>query len=510
MLSVATETPPIAVQVSREPSVQPETAPRLRLIGELIDRLGSDAIRYCQWKSNFVLAEALTGVGDLDLLVDRKDADRFHALLAALGFRQALDTTKVAIPSVCHFYGCDRDTGRLVHLHVYYRILTGESLLKNYHLPLEEMLLQHTRLLHGVVIPQRPAELIVFVIRAMLKHCSLVECLLLRRMSPGLRDEMEWLLEGDSSRQAEDLLSRWLPVLETKLFRACLEGLRGRSSALERYRLAKKLQRRLAGLRRTRWLGEVVTRARVLARAVGRRLSGQRGGKELATGGAVIAFIGPDATGKSTLAGEVTGWLGKVFRARCAHLGRPPSTWLTLLPNFLGRCLRPMLRPSIETGDGSVTITQRSGLLYAVRSVLLAWDRRALAVRLHKLAANGAIVVCDRYPCGILGAMDGPRLDVERLTGLRGRLARLENRLYREVPPPDILIRLRSAVEVAVQRNRDRQQPGKEAEPEAYIRGRHAGAVLPSPPNCQTVDVDTNGDRAETLHVVREAVWKLL
>ena len=39
----------------------------------------------------------------------------------------------------------DPETGTLVHVHAYYRVITGESLAKNYRLPIEEMLLANTR-----------------------------------------------------------------------------------------------------------------------------------------------------------------------------------------------------------------------------------------------------------------------------------------------------------------------------------------------------------------------------
>ena len=40
----------------------------------------------------------------------------------------------------------------------------------------------------------------------------------------------------------------------------------------------------------------------------------------------MIAFVGPDASGKSTLARDTVTWLGGDFRVRSAHLGKPPAT----------------------------------------------------------------------------------------------------------------------------------------------------------------------------------------
>ena len=69
----------------------------------------------------------------------------------------------------------------LVHVHAYYRVISGGSLTKNYHLPVEEMLLENVRRESAVNVPSRGAELIVFVLRMSLKHATLPELALVRR-----------------------------------------------------------------------------------------------------------------------------------------------------------------------------------------------------------------------------------------------------------------------------------------------------------------------------------------
>jgi len=179
-----------------------------RLVRQLIERLAMADVRYCHWKSNFGLREALAGAGDLDLLVDRKDAARFEIVLAELGFKRAIDPFRPHMPSVTHYYGLDDASGALIHLHVYYRIITGESLLKNYRFPLEELALQNCRSVEGMPVPRPEVELIIFVVRAMMKFASLPEHLIAARGLAGLRAELQALLAGDSAARARELLPR--------------------------------------------------------------------------------------------------------------------------------------------------------------------------------------------------------------------------------------------------------------------------------------------------------------
>src|SRR5213083_246815 len=145
-------------------SMEVQVLPVLRALFESLGRAG---VRYCHWKSNWRLPEALRGETDLDLLVHRADTSRFLAVVGALGLKPGGGEDH---PSVCHCYGCDDESGRLFDLHVYYRVVTGGTI-KGYHLPVEDMLLGGARPTEdGVYVPMRAAELVLFVIRKSLDY----------------------------------------------------------------------------------------------------------------------------------------------------------------------------------------------------------------------------------------------------------------------------------------------------------------------------------------------------
>ncbi len=261
-----------------------------------------------------------------------------------------------------------------------------------------------------------------------------------------------------------------------------------------------------------------------------RYLVGARKNKVLQTGGAVIAFVGPEATGKSTLVREAKQWLGSTFITRAVHVGKPPSTWLTAPLNIilpLGRKLVPQWRTSrieghvavpgqaLPTADeGEVTSTGTTSLLYALRAVAIAWDRRHLLLKARRAAANGAIIVCDRYPSEAVGAMDSARLRPDPTkrgikTALFNRLAMWEERLYQQMPPPDVVLRLSVSLETAKERNRTRIKVGKEAD--AYIESRHRQAREWHRAGVRSIhEIDTNQSLSDTLHKVKAAIWTSL
>ncbi|MGH2679403.1 MAG: hypothetical protein ACRDG8_02805 [Actinomycetota bacterium] len=194
----------------------------------------------------------------------------------------------------------------------------------------------------------------------------------------------------------------------------------------------------------------------------------------------VIAFVGSEATGKSTILEGIERSLARNHRVRRVHAGKPPSTPITFLPHVLLPALRAVF-PEQRTlrveeryveGDATAQLTTFP-LLFGIRSVMLAYERRALLVRAAR-SGRDTIVLSDRYPSDTSGAPDGPQLahlpvPPERLS-IRRLLAEMERRLYHDIPAPDLVFHLSAPLEVTLQRNAAR---GKQ-EPEDYVRFRHA------------------------------------
>lgn len=193
----------------------------------------------------------------------------------------------------------------------------------------------------------------------------------------------------------------------------------------------------------------------------------------------VIAFVGSEATGKSTILREVEDWLSRSHRVRRVHAGKPPSTPITLLPHVLLPALRKVfpeqrtLHVEERYEDDDRKASGPYPLLFGIRSVMLAYERRALLRRAAR-SGGGTIVLSDRYPSAASGAPDGPQL--AHLPMPAGRfsprriLARLEERLYGDIPKPAMVFHLTAPLDVTLARNAAR---GKQ-EPEDYVRFRHA------------------------------------
>jgi thymidylate kinase len=484
----------------------------------LIEALNANGIRYCHWKSNLILAKSLMGQTDIDLLIHRKDAGLFRMLLNQLCFRPAITVHVEAFPSVEHYFALDEASGILVHVHAYFQVITGESLTKNYRLPLDEMLLQNVQEVDTVRVPTKSAELVVFTVRMMLKHTSLIELVLLARYWPQVKQEVEWLLETDAIEETLSYVNFWLPSVDTGLFSECIAALKAPAPLLRRMILGHRLRAQLSLYGRhsviRAWLGGIKKFTIMLFL----RLTRSKLSMVPQSGGAVIAFVGSEATGKSTLLAEMRSWLGEHFTVEHIHAGKPQSTILTAIPNLLVPLLRSLLPAARSTHieaqhvDKELSNESRPNypLIFVIRCALLAYDRWSLLTQAFSRAANGAIVLCDRYPSLLSDAPDSPQLS--RLAvpsnrySVRRLLARIEARLYREIPAPDLVIYLSAPLEVTISRNARR---GKK-EPEDYVRRRHVRSSNLAFGQTPVYRINTDQPFDQTVTEVKKAIWNAL
>src|SRR5437870_2319159 len=216
---------------------------------------------------------------------------------------------------------------------------------------------------------------------------------------------------------------------------------------------------------------------------------------------------------------EVSRWLGEVLSGATIHGGKPPPSVPAALPRLLLPLLRRMMpryrttRIELRAAEGTEPEGMRTGplLVYALRALMLAYDRKKLLIRAHRRAANGTLVLSDRYPTRQPGVPEGAMLHFlrEDPRSLYRWLARMEERTYRTIPQPDLVLRLDVPLELAVQRNLTRAKPGG-PEPTEYLRQRHAKSSELEFAGVPTYRIHTDAMVEETVRAVKPILWNAL
>ncbi len=475
-----------------------------KLSKDLIDELAKEDIRYCHWKSNYLLDDALDGYDDLDLLVSRDDISKFEIILLRLNFKEAIDS-HISFNGVKHFYGYDNDSGEILHLHIYYKIKTGASWTKSIHFDFEEYILDNLTLhKSGMPIPKKYIELVMFIFRVMVKHSKINEFILAQKERRRTLNEIIYLQNGTNRDELREFLDRFFPNIREEEFYGYIETLRV-GSKIERYFAGKRVVKKLKKYRYMSSFKESYINISQLLYRISNKLFFKRK-KRLSTG-TIIAITGLDATGKSTVTNDLKKWLGKNFTTHLTHFGKPKSSILTYPFNLLIKILRREASSS-SSMKSSIQKNGAKSLPYIIRQLILAYDRYRVAKRYWDRASAGDIVIFDRYKSENCGVMDSHRLDTKYYSGLKLRLVELENSLYKKIPKPDIILYLTVPVDIAVERNEKRIKEGKESR--EFIKIRHKlNQNLTYSADC-IYTIDTNQPYQNEIRDIKSKIWRIL
>jgi hypothetical protein len=490
--------------------------PTLSVLATVLNDFNQKSIGYCYWKSSRRVHCSVVGEGDVDLLVASSDQHHAQTILFERGFKLFPYVAYRDHPAMVSYVGYDEPSERLIHVHLHFRLVVGEVLLKNYRLPWETSVLARSTL--HPMLPIRlldpTTEALLLVVRAGLE-LRRIDPVTLRRWNATTQrfaaDRQELRTRVDRAalwQRAAELLNEDLADMVTASFFS--------ERALEHQgRLRRRLRRHLAPYRT---FNTVEARIRMLGRAVlwtagvwnkhylrvprpwSRRAPG---------GGAVAALIGVDGSGKSTTVAAIRAWLGSEVDVLPMYYGTGhgrPS--LLLLPfKQLVPLVTMMIKQKPKGASHGKISNEPPTLLYSV--LLMVWativavEKRVKLVAARRGANRGLIVLADRYPQNeILRFNDGPLL--HRLPSVPLWLRRFEAAAYALAHrmPPDLVIKLKVMPETVAKREPDMH-------PE-IIRARVLDVGRIRFPGARVVCVDAEQPAADVIRAVKREIWRML
>lgn len=502
---------------SREPEVETEAG--LGVIRLLLRSLHQAEVLYCHWKSNEHLSASMQGLTDLDVLVDRRHHDRMQLALADAGFRPFRATALAGYPAVEDHLAIDEATGRLVHLHLHYRLTLGQKHLKGYRLPWEADILATRRRAdeYDIQVVSPEAELLLLVVRDALKRrlrTGVAARIGVRSKKDDFGREFAWLAERADHETVVSLGRRLIgPEVEGPL-----TGLiNGRARNEDRRIFARAVR---PALRKCQTYGSVTAAILAFAREIVWMVGGLSRKKfhwpvplrrVTPRGGIVVAFLGSDGSGKSSLSADAVSWLGGKLDVVPIYFGSGDGPGSLLrLPMQLTR--RVLQRGGIGGSSGSGNQAGWRGSLRTVALVpwalSLSLEKRTKHQRMIRARNRGLVVICDRYPQDqTKGFNDGlllSKLSTSRWRVLRA-LASWEAHPYSEAHwhPPDLVIKLLASPHVALSRRPDMS---------IHEIERRIGAVrdMNFPATTSVVEIDADRPLEDVVRAVRRLIWQAL
>lgn len=491
----------------------------LRAVAELFEALNEADIHYCHWKSNLRLAEAMRGLTDMDLLVDHEQRQAFLQILLTHDIKPIVAPPSKDYPGIENYLGFDQSSGRLFHLHVHYRLVLGEQFVKNYHLPLESLFLGQIQMQRGVKIPVPELELAILSVRALLKYRDrdVVKDLLHIR-SPGLpdhiRSEIDYLQAQTSGERIQQVLRELDGVVPAEIMSEFLDLVAHAPRAGYRlYKLRRQVRQALRPYQRySRSTASLKYFRELSRRKMVRRFSQERN-LTPAGGGQTLALVGVDGAGKSTMLSALHQWLAWRLDVRVYYLGsKQPSIQSELLYLFFRAARRSHRAVSKALGDENVL----SRFLEKVRQTFLyshhlsiGYDRYGRYRAAEHRAAQGSIVLCDRYP--LVAPLDGPMVHLDangQMDAITKAFSSWERNLYDKIQPADHFIVLNVEPAVSLERKPDHSPEAIEAKYQA-VKELVAKAER-EPDRWRLIHVDANLPYEQVLGRLKARIWEVI
>lgn len=501
--------------------------PPLTAVLNLFNDLNQQNIIYCHWKSNQHLTEALNGSTDLDILVARDQEEDFRVIVHQHGCKLIISPPGKQYPGLEDYLGYDPETGHSFHLHVHYQLILGEQFVKNYRLPLTEQFLAATTISQGIKIVKPTLELIVLVIRALLKYRdrdALKDYLSVRSggLPRNILREFEYLLQQTSIEAVETYLNQHGSLVSPDIIRTFLQIITTNPrQGAKLYQLRQQVRRKLTPFQR---YSNFEAKRQYFTALWCRQVPGwckQLAKKKLAGGGISFAFIGADGAGKSTTLKTVSDWLSWKLDKNQVYMGigeKLPriNRLLHYKVQLTARFWRGSKRLFGEQSPLTKPLEAVHHLITDVFHVSLGKMRYNRYLASQRDLAQGSIIIYDRYPLQAIHAampvtlppMDGPRIAWRRqqedkpLRGLTAYLASLEESFYQKILPPDYLIILHVPAEVSHQRKPDHLLEEIRPKVEAIETMKREGLHI--------IDIDTTQPLETVLLRVKQAIWDIL
>ena len=197
----------------------------------------------------------------------------------------------------------------------------------------------------------------------------------------------------------------------------------------------------------------------------------------------LIAVVGSDGTGKSTLTADLVKNLQKYRATERRYLGLisgEDGDNINRLP-VSGDCLDRRLATK---SDKTQRMSNKPPALWAALIMygFSLW-RAANLRKVQRLAESGVLVISDRFPQAEISGFyyDGPGIGVERAKGwLMTRLAAREKRLYQSMAlcRPELIIRLDIDVDTAFSRKPDHSYEELKDKISAMVRLQYNGSRI--------------------------------
>jgi thymidylate kinase len=456
---------------------------------DFLNDLDKNNIIYLSWKNNHELNSSLCGEKDVDIFVPNSLKEQFIDLSKKHLWIE-VENSVAKYDHVHHFYKVINSKTSF-HLHVYFQIVTGESWIKEFNLPIESFMVEEKirDSVHNIWVLNKKAQAYIFIIRHFLKTGSIFSRILYLKEKKSY--EREW---KSCSTNLEEIYSYGPLDINTFIENSGLSKKFSIPSYLTSLSFRLKFFKYLRFNRYFLWVYRSIS---FLKRLLNKLIFNRK--KIICNKGLLVSISGADGAGKSSMIKQLNHEFSSFLSCKKYTLGKPQGLLTEKIRLFFER------KPSKIIANQNLESKKETTLIKAVLAIYLAMLRFNMAKKALKKSKNGNLVLVDRWPTMSIGKMDSAKIKVsEKSKNITRFLSVLEQKIYNKMPSADICIYLNVSLNTAIMRNESREKIGKETKEEITIRHKENDNILPKAN--KIIQFNNDGNFIEKLSEIRNLI----
>ncbi len=410
----------------------------MNLRTELFDQVNRQKINYVIWKNINLLDKFLNGEENLDIYVENSQKKQFDSILKKNNCLKVLSTT-INHKEIDHYLYFFNE--KILHIHVYFKLFTGNSISKNYDLTnfcdfFENKFFNEK---YGLWIMDYNLQMILFKIRIAIKNYTFLGRYLINRDLINLKEEYTFLSSNYNSNRITKIQNN---IINLEINPNSLSYSYSEKKKIY-YHL--KLYRSKSIFRTT--IDEIIFLYKVVLKKIFKL-------KKFRLKNKMIIFIsGPDASGKSTISLKLKNIFNNYLNTKIYNIAKPyPST---LISFFIKRKYFSNKKKKYKMNKTS-NLNEVS-IKNIIKDLNLSFLRFIYSILIFRFSFFKNILIFDRYVSENINHINGPRINIRNKKYLKF-FSSLEVFFYKKIKTLDLEYKLNTSLDECLLRNNLRKK----------------------------------------------------
>tara|TARA_B100000886_G_scaffold335021_2_gene291456 strand:- start:394 stop:1797 length:1404 start_codon:yes stop_codon:yes gene_type:complete len=392
-------------------------------------------IEYVVWKNSNLINNFFLGIDNLDIYIDNNNYKKLKKILSKYKWLKLVNNLR-NYKFIDHYFLFTRY--KTYHLHIYSRLITGDSILKEY----DFSALINTKhkffsTKYNLWILDYNIQFFLFKLRFIIKNNNILGKLLLKKQKEYYINELIYLknLKTKNNKFYNGLIKKYYLYFEID------DNLK-----IINFQNKRLIINNLNKFKIRNFLNNFYIYSNFIIRIFQKKLFKRKSFK--LEKGLSIFISGCDASGKSTILNEIYKIYKNKIDIKTFTIAKP-------YPNFIINFAIKKKYSKIRSNKKNYQ-NQKYNFLLMIRDFSLSILRYIVSIRINKYKKNNYLVICDRYVSNYYNQINGPRISNKNIIYIIFR--NIELFFYSRIKSLEIEIRLRTKLDIAILRNIQRKK----------------------------------------------------